>query len=202
MKRLVLVGDGRFRTFRNLWALEELGIQYEQKVCFPRSTEATNVNPFGKVPSLIDYDIDDNQKQKPFVMYESAAINTYLGDKYRSSSTTTKGGVELVPPAGTTQRGLYEQLCYCIMTEIDAQGLWIHRKHKALAKVFGSCPEAVDHAFDHTLNVVRTLTMEHLLKSSSATIDAATTTTVTSSSYLLGESFTAADILFVHCLDW
>eukprot|EP00957_Ditylum_brightwellii_P158085 12033187-Ditylum_brightwellii.AAC.1 len=172
MRRLILVGDGRFRTFRNLWALEELaahGVQYEQKVCMPRSAEATAVNPFGKVPSLVDHDIDNSKDAaatSPFVMYESAAINTYLGDKYRSK--TALGGLELVPSPCTNKRGLYEQLCYSIMTEIDAQGLWIHRKHESLGKVFGSCPDAVKHACDHTLNVVRTLSKEHLLKSPTA----------------------------------
>jgi len=44
-------------------------------------------------------------------MYESAAINTYLGDKFRSTK-------ELVPLAGSHERGRYEQLCAATMAEL------------------------------------------------------------------------------------
>jgi glutathione S-transferase len=117
---LKLVGATAFRSFRNVWMLEELGVAYEHTVARPRSAEASAANPFGKIPSLTDGD---------FTMYESAAINTYLGDKFRAGGQAGEGGCpELVPPPGTAARGRYEQTTMCIMTELDAQGLWIHRK--------------------------------------------------------------------------
>ena len=61
-----------------------------------RSDAARAVNPFGKVPTLVDGDV---------VLYESAAINTYLGDKFRGSEAP---GEVLVPRAGTALRGRWK----------------------------------------------------------------------------------------------
>ena len=47
------------------------------------------------------------------------------------------------------------------------------------------CPDAVAHAREHTSRVV------HVLADS-----------LRAGPYLLGASFSAADILFVHCLNW
>ena len=56
----------------------------------PRSTAAAGSNPFGKIPTLFDDDLG-------LTMYESIAINTHLGDKYRGQS----GVPMLVPPPAT-----------------------------------------------------------------------------------------------------
>ena len=85
---LKLVGSARFRPLRNVWMLEELGVKYVHDPARPRSDAARAINPFGKVPTLVDGDV---------VLYESAAINTYLSDKLRGA----EGVPVLVPPAGT-----------------------------------------------------------------------------------------------------
>jgi glutathione S-transferase len=113
-------------------------------------------------------------------MFESGAINTYLGDKYRS------GKSKLVPWAGTKKRGVYEQTLSVLGTELDAQGLWIHRKHKDMGKFFTFVPDAVTHARKYFNKTNRSL-MEQLRNNGP---------------YLLGEDFTAVDIYWVHCLDW
>ncbi|KAJ8603706.1 hypothetical protein CTAYLR_000184 [Chrysophaeum taylorii] len=148
--------------------LEELnevaGVEFEHIPARPWSEEAKKHNPFGKVPALSDGE---------FVMYESAAINTYLGDKF---------GL-LVPKAGTKERGKYEQVVHTIQCELDAQGVWVHRKHEQLADSFGAAPEAVKAARKHAAKVIKVLADE-------------------CNPYLLGNEFTAADVLFVHCLVW
>ena len=118
-----LIGSGKFRPFRNLWMLEELGIAYEHVPAKPHSAES-RANPGfpNKVPSLVVAD--------EVTLFESAAINTYLGDRFRSAAAA-----DLVPAAGTPARGVYEQWVHCGMAELDAQALWIHRKHDALADV-------------------------------------------------------------------
>ena len=171
---LKLIGATGFRTFRNVWMLEELGVAYDHAAVGPHSAEAREGSPFGKIPSLIDGD---------FAMYESAAINTYLGDKFRGR----EGKADLVPAAGTRDRGRYEQLTMCIQAELDAQGLWIHRKHEALAHLFGECPAAVAHAKAHSARTVGILAGE--LRQQGGP-------------FLLGRDFSAADILFVHCCNW
>ncbi len=178
---LRLVGAAAFRSFRNLWMLEELGVAYEHVPATPLSPDARKHNPFGKVPALHDPAHD-------FTMYESAAINTYLGDKFSTAGDAGDASrPRLVPAAGTPARGRYEQTVFCIMTELDAQGLWIHRKHETFARVFGHCPEAVAHAKATSLRTVGVLA-EQLRRGGGP--------------FLLGADFTAADVLFVHSLNW
>ena len=68
------------RSFRALWALEELGLPYDLKMLpFPPRVLAKDylaVNPLGTIPFLID---------GPARMTESAAICQYLADRYGPS---------------------------------------------------------------------------------------------------------------------
>lgn len=65
------------RSFRPLWALEEIGVAYELKLLpFPpryRAREYLEINPFGTVPLITD---------GATRMTESAAILQYLADRY------------------------------------------------------------------------------------------------------------------------
>jgi glutathione S-transferase len=65
------------RSFRALWALEEIGVPYELKLLpFPpryRAREYLEINPFGTIPLLLD---------GATRMTESAAICQYLADRY------------------------------------------------------------------------------------------------------------------------
>ena len=118
-------------------------------------------------------------------MYESIAINTHLGDRYRDHP----GCGSLVPPPGTDARARYETLTCCLNAELDAQALWIHRKHASdVAKFIGSInPDATEVARKHAVKVVDVLVDE---------------LTRAGGDYLLGADFSAADILFVHCCNW
>lgn len=68
------------RSFRPLWALEELGLDYELTVMpFPpryRAKEFMAVNPLGTIPALVDGET---------FMTESAAIVQYLVTRYGPS---------------------------------------------------------------------------------------------------------------------
>ncbi|MFM0325201.1 glutathione S-transferase family protein [Caballeronia glebae] len=68
------------RSFRPLWALEEIGVPYELKMLpFPPRVLARgfkDVNPLGTIPALTD-DSDD-----ALFMTESAAICQYLAARY------------------------------------------------------------------------------------------------------------------------
>ena len=110
-----ILGGASFRTFRCLWMLEELGVPYQHVPSMPQSSEVKRYNPLGKIPVLIEDDGD-------FSMYESGAIVTYLGDKYRQDDNSNS---PLVPLAGTRLRGKYEQTMSVLLTELDAQGLWM-----------------------------------------------------------------------------
>jgi glutathione S-transferase len=65
------------RSFRPLWAVEELELPYELKMLPfpPRALDKTylSINPLGTVPAFFDGDVR---------MTESSAICQYLGEKY------------------------------------------------------------------------------------------------------------------------
>lgn len=68
------------RSFRVLWALEEMGLDYELRLLpFPprlRAPEYLQINPLGTIPAMID---------GPTFMTESAAIVQYLVTRYGPS---------------------------------------------------------------------------------------------------------------------
>jgi glutathione S-transferase len=73
------------RSFRPLWALEELGLPYELTVMpFPprvRHREYLEVNPLGTIPAMLDGET---------FMSESAAIVQYLVTRYGPSDLAVK----------------------------------------------------------------------------------------------------------------
>ena len=123
MPSLTLWGANMFRSGRCQWMLEELEVEYAHKKVGPlkgipknyeewtantrHNEELVKLNPRGKVPVLQDGDL---------VIAESAAINTYLGDKF--------GDGRIVPPAGTAERAIHDQWCFFLLSEIDAQSLY------------------------------------------------------------------------------
>ncbi|MBT5242365.1 MAG: glutathione S-transferase family protein [Rhodospirillaceae bacterium] len=75
---ITLLGKAISRSARCLWALEEVGVQYEHKPLDyatgdAKTPEFTAINPGAKIPALIDGDV---------AMFESLAINLYLAQTY------------------------------------------------------------------------------------------------------------------------
>lgn len=104
---LKIYGQPRSRAFRVLWLAKEAGIAYEH---IPVSITADNpqckepwyveLNPNARVPT-----IDDDG----FVMWESAAINLYLAEKYRCS----------LFPATPQGRGRMLQWAFYIANDVE-----------------------------------------------------------------------------------
>jgi glutathione S-transferase len=182
LPRLQILGTAWSRAFRNVWMLEELGIPYEILNVLPASSIVKSYVPSGKIPVLLEYNDDANAMSAPsFVLYESSAINTYLGDQY--GGIVNKDSGSLMPPFGTRERAVYDQTISCLTNEIDSQGISVHRKHDAMKSVYGDSPAAVTAAH-RNFDVINQQLATQLQP------------------YLLGPTFTAADILYVHCLDW
>lgn len=93
------------RSMRPLWALEEMGLDYELiTLQFPPRVfhkDYKDVNPLGTVPAYVDGDL---------VMTESAGICHYLGEKY--------GPTPLAVTKGEKDYGLYVN--------------WLHRSDATL----------------------------------------------------------------------
>jgi len=77
---LTIYGNARSRATRCVWALNELGVDYERNALDHvagenKTPEYLALNPSGKVPTLVDGDV---------VMSESLAINLYLARKFEN----------------------------------------------------------------------------------------------------------------------
>lgn len=75
---ITLYGNNRSRATRNLWMLEELGVDFERNMVDHTNGDSKKedflaINPAGKTPALTDGDT---------VMFESLAINLYLAMTY------------------------------------------------------------------------------------------------------------------------
>ena len=169
---ITLYGAPNTRSIRVMWMLEELQQPYEFKALDfskgdSQASEFLAINPSGKVPALC---IDD------FVMTESAAMNTYLGDKF--------GARHLIPEPGTELRGKYEQWCYFALSELE-QPLWTMSKHKFAIPA--------EHRVDAIMPTAEWEFQKALRLFSLGLHD---------NNYILGDSFSAADILLCHTLFW
>jgi len=167
-----LYGMPHTRSFRALWALEEIGADYQYQIVNlgqgeGKTADFLALNPSGKLPVLTDTDL---------VLTESAAICTYLADSHPEKN--------LIPAAGTVDRALYNQWCFFVLSELE-QPLWTMGKHKfALPKEYRvrQVQKTAGFEFMRAISV-----LEEGLKGRS---------------FLVGDHFTMADLLVAHTLTW
>jgi glutathione S-transferase len=169
----VLWGVGTSRTLRALWMLAELELPYEHRRITSRSGETltpeyTALNPSQKIPTLQEGD---------FLLSESAAIVNYLATAYGAEKN-------LAPPAEPRQRARYDQWCFFCMMELDANTLYVIRKHEDLHQLYGEAPHALQAAREGFARQA----------------NAAAQRLHNAGPHVLGESFSGADILFATCL--
>ncbi len=141
---LTIWGGATGRTIRAHWMAHELALDYEPKLIGSRtgatqSEEFVALNVKEKIPVLVDGD---------FVLTESAAIVTYLGDTYGKDSG-------LVPEPNTQERARYNEWLSYIQMELDAHTLYVMRKHRDLATIYGEAPAAIDAAIEGFQKQVR-----------------------------------------------
>ena len=175
MSKLTIWGGATSRALRAHWAAHEVQIDYEPKLIGSRtgetqSAEFVALNTKEKIPVLIDNNL---------VLTESAAIVTYLGDTYRTPEFS------LTPDFNTPDRAKYNEWLSYIIMELDAHTLYILRKHRDLAHLYGEAPAAVQAAIDGFNKQIRWALPQ-----------------VEANEYLIGTSFTGADLMLTTCLDW
>jgi glutathione S-transferase len=171
---ITIWGGATARTVRAHWMCHELNLEYEPKLIGSR-TGATQTEEFRmlnakeKIPVLVDGD---------FVLSESAAIVTYLGDTYGPETG-------LVPKPYTRERALYNQWLSFVQMELDAHTLYVMRKHRDLANLYGEAPAAITTAIEGFQKQV-----------------AVADTALEQSEYLVGDQFTGADLMMATVLSW
>lgn len=99
-----LYGISGSRALRSIWAIEEVGVEYELvKTHFmgdAKKPEYLAINPNGRIPALVDGDL---------TLFESMAINLYLAETY--------GGA--LWPKGDHDQARAVQWSFWGMTEIE-----------------------------------------------------------------------------------
>jgi glutathione S-transferase len=138
-----LYGFGPARSLRALWALRELGADFEFVPVDPRAGEHRHpeflaLNPAGKIPVLVDGDS---------VIPESAAIVLYLAEKYP--------GKGLLPTDLKERAQVYRWVMFA-MTELE-QPLWRIAKHTFLLPDDKRLPQDVMLAREDFATMARVL---------------------------------------------
>jgi glutathione S-transferase len=169
-----LWGIGTPRTLRPHWMLAELGLAYETVEIITRTDgmkrpDFQALSQRRKIPLFEDGDL---------LIGESAAITQHLADRHGEPNA-------FIPAPGTDDRSRHDELCFFIMTEMDAI-LYTIRRHGGLPDIYGESEVAVEAAGTYFQRSARE--MEARISDGRP--------------YLMGEAFMVADLLLKTCLDW
>ncbi|CAN7161360.1 glutathione S-transferase family protein [Bosea sp. LjRoot90] len=140
---LKLYGFGPMRSLRVLWALQELGADFEFVPVNvfageTRHPDFLQLNPAGKIPVLVDGDL---------IVTESAAIVLYLAEKH-----SDKG---LLPASISDRASVYRWMMFAV-TELE-QPLWRIAKHTAVYPEDKRLPDDVALAREEFLQMAAVL---------------------------------------------
>ena len=167
-----LYGYRNGRTLRALWTLEELGMPYEY-------AEIDLFRGQGREPWFLKINpagkvpvLDDDGT----IVTESAAICMHLAERRPES--------RVLPPAGSPERTECYKWTSFILTELDAP-LWTIAKHRFALPTERRVPAVIDTASWEFANSIKILAEA-----------------VDDRPYLIGTTFTVADILAAHIVLW
>ncbi len=171
----ILWGAGTSRTIRPHWALHELDLDFACRPIRPRNGD-TQTAAFTALSARQKIPLlqDDD-----LVLTESAAIVTYLSDTYGNDRNR-------LIPITPRDRARCLEWCFFIISELDATSLYVMRRHGDLRHIYGEAPAANEAAASYFQKQMRTV--ERALEPDPH--------------YILGNRFTAADILLSTCITW
>ena len=166
-------GAGTSRTLRPIWVAEELGIAYELMPIGPRTGETqtadyTRLNPKQKIPAMED---------GSFRLSESLAICRYLVDNYP--------GEAIYRPDNARDRAREDEWCCYLYGEIDETSLYVMRRHRDLAHIYGDAPAAVASGKEYA--------QKHL---------GVVAAQMANREFIMAGGFGLADVLLMTCLEW
>ncbi len=171
----ILWGVGTSRTIRPHWALHELGLSFQVRPIQARTGE-THTAAFTALNARQKIPLlQDNG----LALTESAAIVAYLSDTYGTPETA-------LLPADVRDRARCLEWCFFTISELDATSLYVMRRHGDLRHIYGEAPAANEAAAAYFQKQMRTV--ERALSDTSH--------------YIMGQRFTAADILLSTCITW
>lgn len=169
---LQVYGCPNTRSTRVVWALEEAGAEYDYHLIELRAGAGHRPDYLAINPGGKVPALVDGD----LILTESAAICTYIGDHFPASGLT--------PPLGSIERALYDQWCFFAMSELE-QPLWTIAKHRFALPEKRRVPTVVDTAIWEFAVAAKILAAG-----------------LGQREYLVGDHFTAADVLAAHTLKW
>lgn len=171
-----LYGFSQSRSFRALWALEEAGLEYE----YVNVDFGSTAGPHGsKSP---DYMAINPQGKVPtlldgdLVLTESAAMVNHIARQAPDS--------RLIPTSDREQLARYDEIMFFVLSDLE-QPLWSNGKHRFALPEEQRVPQMLATATWEWAKAQRAL--HHHLKGRE---------------YILGEGFSAADLMVAHTLNW
>jgi glutathione S-transferase len=172
-----LWGAHTARTMRVVWTAEELGLDYMLHSIGPRTGEThtstyTALNPKQKIPCLTDASVTGG-----LVLTESLAIARYLISAYPSEA--------LKPPSTPAESAVEDEWCAFALSELDETSLYVVRRHRDLAHIYGESRVVVEACFEYLDRQLRVVEA-HLSRRV----------------YVLDGGFSLADIMLTTCLTW
>jgi len=167
-----IYGPPKSRVFRVLWTLEELGVPYEN-VKVDMSKGEHKTPEFLKLNPLGRVPV---LQDDGITLFETSAICCYLAEKFPEKA--------LIPKSGTKERAYFYQWVSYVTTEIE-QDLWVMAKHKFVL------PEEM--RLEKMKEIGAWEFSQHIKALEVAVIG---------KDFLVGSTFTVADILAGHTLSW
>lgn len=171
----VLWGAGTSRTIRPHWALHELHLDFECRPIRPRTGE-TQTAEFTALSARQKIPL---LQDHGLILTESAAIVTYLSDAYAEPHNR-------LMPIDPRARAQCLEWCFFVISELDATSLYVMRRHGDLGHIYGEAPIANASAAGYFQQQMRAV--ERALDDNSR--------------YIVGDQFSAADILLSTCITW
>jgi glutathione S-transferase len=171
-----LYGFSQSRSFRALWALEETGLDYEYIAVNFGSEEG----PFGSRSP--EYMAINPQGKVPtlidgsLTLTESGAMLNHIARKAPDSN--------LIPAHNEEQLARYDEILFFVLSDLE-QPLWNNGKHRFVLPEEQRIPQMLETANWEFAKAQRAL--HHHLEGRE---------------YVIGDRFTAADILVAHTLHW
>jgi glutathione S-transferase len=171
----ILWGVSTSRTIRAHWALHELGLSYQVRPVLPRNGD-THTAEFTALSARQKIPLlqDDG-----LIITESAAIVSYLSDAYGLPHNR-------LVPVDVRGRARCLEWCFFVISELDATSLYVMRRHGELRQIYGEAPLA---------NEAATVYFQKQMRSVEQTLG-------DEPHYIMGDRFTAADILLSTCITW
>ncbi|ARU58221.1 glutathione S-transferase [Oleiphilus messinensis] len=169
---LTVYGHPNTRSTRITWMLEELGQDYDYKLVNFVKGGSKSAEFLAINPAGKVPVLVDGD----LVLSESGAIVTYLGDKFPDRG--------LVPEVGSAARAHYQQWAFFALCELE-QPLWTMAKHKFALPEAQRVPAVRETAvweFQKALDLLDGHLADH--------------------TFIVGQDFSAADILVAHTLAW